>query len=143
MERELEEQMKKAAAAEDFEKAAQFRDALDDLRRTTQKTKKFPRVPYTLPVAMDPQRDLAELARALGLAGRPGAHRGLRHFQHQRHLRRRFDGQLSRRQARPLQLPALPHEDGDRARTISRAWRRPCGGATRGWRGRRPGRCRI
>ena len=111
MERELEEQMKKAAAAEDFEKAAQFRDALEDLRRTVQKTQKFPRVPYSLPVAIEPQSDLAELARALGLAGQSGAHRGLRHFQHQRHLRRRLDGQLSRRQAGPLQLPPLPHQD--------------------------------
>jgi excinuclease ABC subunit C len=63
--------MKKAAAAEDFEKAAQFRDALEDLRHTTQKTKKFPRIPYTLPVAIDPQRDLAELAKALSLPANP------------------------------------------------------------------------
>jgi excinuclease ABC subunit C len=72
MERELEEQMKKAAAAEEFEKAAQYRDALDDLRQTTQKTKKFPRLPYTLPIALDPGRDLAELARALNLPAPPG-----------------------------------------------------------------------
>jgi excinuclease ABC subunit C len=71
MERELEAQMKKAAAAENFEKAAQFRDALEDLRHTTQKTKKFPRIPYTLPVALDPQRDLAELAQALALPANP------------------------------------------------------------------------
>ncbi|MGD1085868.1 MAG: excinuclease ABC subunit UvrC [Verrucomicrobiota bacterium] len=67
MERELEGQMKKAAAAEDFEKAAQFRDALEDLRLTVQKTKKFPRLPYNLPSAIEPQRDLAELAEVLGL----------------------------------------------------------------------------
>ncbi|MGA2173836.1 MAG: excinuclease ABC subunit UvrC [Verrucomicrobiota bacterium] len=71
MERELEEQMKKAAAAEDFEKAAQYRDALDDLRRTTEKPRKFPRIPYTLPVALDPRRDLAELAGALDLPASP------------------------------------------------------------------------
>src|SRR5580658_9458575 len=71
MERELEEQMKKAAAAEEFEKAAQYRDALDDLRRTTQKTKKFPRMPYTLPVGLHAQRDLAELAQALDLPAAP------------------------------------------------------------------------
>ena len=71
MERDLEEQMKKAAAAEDFEKAAQFRDALEDLRRTTQKTKKFSRTPYTLPIALDAQRDLAELAQALNLPAAP------------------------------------------------------------------------
>ncbi len=71
IERELEEQMKKAAAAEDFEKAAQFRDALEDLRRTVQKTKKFPRLPYTLPVAIEPRRDLAELAQVLSLPAYP------------------------------------------------------------------------
>jgi excinuclease ABC subunit C len=71
MERELEDLMKKAAAAEDFEKAAQYRDALNDLRRTTQKTKKFPRMPYTLPIALDAPRDLAELAQALNLPAPP------------------------------------------------------------------------
>ena len=71
MERDLEEQMKKAAAAEEFEKAAQYRDALSDLRRTTQKTKKFPRTPYTLPIALDSKRDLAELARELNLSAAP------------------------------------------------------------------------
>ena len=71
METELKEQMEKAAAAEDFEKAAQFRDALQDLRRTTQKTRRYERVPYNLPVAIDPQRDLAELAQALELPESP------------------------------------------------------------------------
>jgi excinuclease ABC subunit C len=71
MERELEEQMRKSAAAEDFEKAAQYRDALADLRRTTQKTRKFPRVPYNLPVALDSARDLEELAGALQLPATP------------------------------------------------------------------------
>ncbi len=71
MERELDEQMKKAAAAEDFEKAAQYRDALDDLRKTTRKTKQFSRFPYTLPIALDSQRDLAELGRVLNLSAAP------------------------------------------------------------------------
>ncbi len=71
IERDLEEQMKKAAAAEDFEKAAQFRDALEDLRRTVQKTHKFPRLPYSLPVAIEPQEDLAELAGVLALPANP------------------------------------------------------------------------
>jgi excinuclease ABC subunit C len=71
MERELGDQMKKAAVAEDFEKAAQFRDALNDLRRTTQKTKKFPRIPYNLPVALDPLGDVAELSKALNLPAHP------------------------------------------------------------------------
>ena len=71
IERDLEEQMKKAAAAENFEKAAEFRDALDDLRQTVQKTKKFPRLPYSLPVAIEPHRDLAELAKVLNLPANP------------------------------------------------------------------------
>lgn len=68
---ELEAQMKQAAAALDFEKAAQLRDLLADLRRTTERTRKFIRVPYSLPVAIDPTRDLAELAEVLGLPSPP------------------------------------------------------------------------
>jgi len=71
MEKQLEGEMKKAAAALDFEKAAALRDALDDLRRTTKKTEKFERLPYTLPVAIDPARDVRELAEILGLAQPP------------------------------------------------------------------------
>jgi excinuclease ABC subunit C len=71
MEKELKEQMEKAAASEDFEKAAQFRDALQDMRLTTQKTRHYQRVPHNLPVALDPRRDLAELAKALELPSVP------------------------------------------------------------------------
>lgn len=72
MEAELKEQMEKAATAEDFEKAAQFRDALQDLRVTTQRTRRFQRaVPYKLPVAIEPHQDLAELAKALELPANP------------------------------------------------------------------------
>jgi excinuclease ABC subunit C len=68
---ELDAEMKKAAAALEFEKAARLRDAIDDLKRTTQRTEKFERIPYTLPVAIDPAADLRELARALGLPAPP------------------------------------------------------------------------
>jgi excinuclease ABC subunit C len=71
MEQQLEAEMKKAAAALNFERAAELRDALDALRRTTEKTKKFPRLPYKLPVALDPEKDLAELAQALELPAPP------------------------------------------------------------------------
>src|SRR5256712_12756973 len=43
MKEQLEAEMKKAAVAQDFEKAAQLRDMLFDLRRTTHKTQKFER----------------------------------------------------------------------------------------------------
>ena len=71
MKEQLDAEMKKAAAAQDFEKAAQLRDMLFDLRRTTQKTQKFERLPYKLPVALEPADDLAELGKVLGLASPP------------------------------------------------------------------------
>ena len=63
--------MKKAAAALDFEKAAALRDAIEDLRRTTKKTEKFERLPYTLPVAIAPEKDVLELAEILELPNPP------------------------------------------------------------------------
>jgi excinuclease ABC subunit C len=71
LEKQLAEEMKKAAGALDFEKAAGLRDALEDLRRTMKKTEKFERLPYTLPVAIDPNKDLQELATVLGLPAPP------------------------------------------------------------------------
>ncbi len=68
---ELEAQMKKAAAALDFEQAAQLRDLLADIKTATKKTKSFERVPYSLPVSIHPERDLKELAKVLGLAAPP------------------------------------------------------------------------
>jgi excinuclease ABC subunit C len=71
MQERLEEDMKKAAAAQEYERAAELRDLLGDLKRTTKKVNRFERVPYSLPVAIDPERDLAELGEALGLKGPP------------------------------------------------------------------------
>ena len=68
---ELESEMRRASAALEFEKAAQLRDAIEDMKRTTQKTEKFERIPYTLPVAVNPESDLRELARVLGLPAPP------------------------------------------------------------------------
>lgn len=68
---QLEAEMKRAAADLEFEKAARLRDTLADLRQTTKKTRTFERLPYTLPVALDPQRDLAELAAVLQLPQPP------------------------------------------------------------------------
>jgi excinuclease ABC subunit C len=71
MKGQLEAEMRKAAAAQDYEKAAGLRDLIADLNETTKKERKFERVPYTLPLAIDPQRDLTELAKALGLREPP------------------------------------------------------------------------
>jgi len=71
MQEHLGEEMKKAAAAQEFERAAELRDLLADLRHTTKKVSRFERVPYSLPLSIDPEKDLAELAKALGLAAPP------------------------------------------------------------------------
>jgi excinuclease ABC subunit C len=71
MQSQLEVEMKKAAAAHDFEKAAELRDLIRDLDETWKRTEKFERVPYTLPLSMNPQNDLIELAKVLGLPAPP------------------------------------------------------------------------
>ena len=63
--------MKGASAPQEYERAAQLRDLLSDLKSTTRKVSRFDRVPYSLPPAIAPERDLAELAEALGLASPP------------------------------------------------------------------------
>lgn len=67
MQSRLEEDMKKAAAAQEYERAAELRDLLADLQRTTKKANRFERIPYSLPQAIEPERDLAELGKVLGL----------------------------------------------------------------------------
>jgi excinuclease ABC subunit C len=71
MQEQLETEMKKAAASQEYEHAAELRDLLTDLKRTTRRTEKFERIPYSLPPAMDPEKDLAELAEVLGLPAPP------------------------------------------------------------------------
>jgi len=71
MKDQLEADMKKAAERLDFEKAAELRDLLEDLKKTTKKTKSFERIPYKLPVALDPDKDLLELGKALKLDAPP------------------------------------------------------------------------
>lgn len=71
MKDQIEAEMRKAAAAQDYEKAAELRDMIADLERTTKRTEKFPRVPYSLPLSADPERDLKELAAVLGLSTLP------------------------------------------------------------------------
>lgn len=67
----LEAEMKAAAAAQDFERAAELRDLLRDLQATWKRTDKFTRVPYTLPLAINPTADLEALASLLGLPAPP------------------------------------------------------------------------
>lgn len=71
MQEQLTAEMAKAAAAQEYEKAAELRDLIKDLQQTTRKVQRFERVPYTLPIQIDPEKDLAELAEVLGLPAPP------------------------------------------------------------------------
>jgi excinuclease ABC subunit C len=71
MQSQLEAEMKRAAAAHDFEKAADLRDLIRDLQDTWKKTEKFARVPYNLPLSINPGNDLVELAKILDLPAPP------------------------------------------------------------------------
>jgi excinuclease ABC subunit C len=71
MQEQLEGEMKRAAAARDYEKAASLRDLVRDLKTTWKKTEKFARIPYSLPGNIQPQNDLVELANVLDLPRPP------------------------------------------------------------------------
>ncbi len=66
---ELEGQMKAAAERFDFELAAQIRDMLEDLRKTTAPTRKFTRL--SLPSTVNPEEDMRQLQDVLGLPTLP------------------------------------------------------------------------
>jgi excinuclease ABC subunit C len=65
----LEAEMKEAAYAMDFERAAQLRNMLDDLRMTTKPMRRFTR--HSLPRTVDPLADLRALKDALQLPRNP------------------------------------------------------------------------
>jgi excinuclease ABC subunit C len=65
----LEEQMHKAAEKMDFEKAAELRNMVADLRSTTRPTRRFTR--GSLPSTIDPMADVQALADALHLSDTP------------------------------------------------------------------------
>jgi excinuclease ABC subunit C len=61
----LEEEMEKAAAKLDFEKAASIRNLLKDLRETSKPMRRFTR--KSLPNSINPEGDVSELREALGM----------------------------------------------------------------------------
>src|SRR5881397_1777493 len=65
----LEEEMRKAAGKMDFEKAAELRNMVEDLRSTTKPTRRFTR--GSLPSAIDPMAEVQALADALRLPDVP------------------------------------------------------------------------
>ncbi len=67
---ELDQEMRAAAEALDFEKAATMRDILENLRKTLSPTRQFSRG-RGVPTTVKPTEDLADLGEALGLDGPP------------------------------------------------------------------------
>src|SRR5882757_833326 len=65
----LDEQMRKAAEKMEFEKAAELRNMIDDVRQTTKQVRRFTR--GTLPSAIDPLADVHALDDALQLPRLP------------------------------------------------------------------------
>jgi excinuclease ABC subunit C len=65
----LEEEMQKAATKMDFEKAAELRNMIEDVRETTKPARRFTR--GSLPSAIDATADVQALADALQLPGAP------------------------------------------------------------------------
>src|SRR6202140_2686130 len=65
----LEEEMRKVAQKMDFEKAAELRNMIEDLRNTTKPTRRFTR--GSLPSTIDPMADVKALAEALQLPRAP------------------------------------------------------------------------
>src|SRR6266699_3641498 len=65
----LEEEMRKAAEKTDFEKAAELRNMIEDLRSTTKPMRRFTR--GSLPSAIDPMAEVRALADALQLPRAP------------------------------------------------------------------------
>src|SRR5437763_7134266 len=65
----VEDEMHKAAEKLDFEKAADLRNMLEDLRRTTKPTRRFTR--HSLPSSIDPASDVEALEEALQLPRLP------------------------------------------------------------------------
>jgi excinuclease ABC subunit C len=65
----LEEEMRKAAEKQDFERAAELRNMIEDLRNTTRSTRRFTR--SSLPSAVDPYAEVQTLGEALQLPRSP------------------------------------------------------------------------
>lgn len=67
----LESDMEVAADAKDYERAARLRDQIKALRDTTRKTTRYRKLPNQLPVSLNPENDLIELAGILELPAPP------------------------------------------------------------------------
>lgn len=68
---QLETEMQQAARTQAYEKAAELRDLIEGLDRTTRKAVRFERTPRNLPLALSPDQDNALLGNVLNLPAPP------------------------------------------------------------------------
>ena len=108
MKDQLEVEMRKAAAAQDYEKAADLRDLINDLERTTKNGKIVRAHPlHVCRWRSIPRSDLTELAESPRSARAAAADRRIRHLEHQRHVRGRVAGEFQEWPARSRELSAV------------------------------------
>ena len=72
----LESSMATASVQKDYERAARLRDQITALKDTTRKTTRYRKLPNQLPISLDPQNDLMELANILDLPSPPACIEG-------------------------------------------------------------------
>ena len=65
----LESSMAAASSQKDYERAARLRDQITALKDTTRKTTRYRKLPNQLPVSLNPENDLMQLANILQLPG--------------------------------------------------------------------------
>ena len=108
----LEEEMRKAAKKMDFEKAAELRNMIDDLRSTTKPMRRFTR--GSLPSTIDPMADVRALADALQLSRVPRSDGMFRYLKYFHDARCCFDGLFPGWRSGQGQLPPLSGADSRR-----------------------------
>ena len=114
MQERLDAEMKKAAANQDYERAA-------DLARSARRSEKVDapdgkiRAHPLQPAAGDRSgKGPGRARRSSRVARAAAAHRGVRHFQHQRHVRRGLPGAVQKRPAGSRELPAVQNQNRGR-----------------------------
>ncbi len=112
--------MRKAAGKTDFEKAAELRNMIDDLRDTTKPTRRFTR--GSLPSSIDPMADVQALADALQLPRPPPVMECFDISNISTHARRCFDGLLSRTACRTRTITGAIACAPSKGRMILPAW---------------------
>ena len=111
MKEQLEVEMKKAALAQDYEKAAGLRDLIRDLKRNDEEGAEIRARALHAAAFPRPGKRSGGTGEGARFAQAAAAHRRLRHFQHQRHVCRGVAGEFQEWPARPRELSPVQNQD--------------------------------